>query len=175
MRNIEHNKIFAAILIASLVIMISSKIANLLYRPVLDPYSRGYQIELSDNIDKEVEIEVDPFLDINIKDLMLSANKEEGKKLFKKCIMCHSIAEGGKNKIGPNLWNIVNAKKASNSSYNYSNALSQYGGIWDVESLFKFLYNPKQYVEGTSMSFIGIKNFQNIANIIKYLESQGNL
>ena len=155
MRNIEFNKIFAAILIASLVIMISSKIANLLYKPILNPYNRGYQVEL----------------DLDIESLMSQANKEKGKKVFKKCMMCHSIIEGGPNKIGPNLWNIVNNKKANNSSYGYSNALLEYGGIWDRESLFKFLYNPKKYIEGTTMSFAGIRNLENIANIIKYLES----
>ena len=171
MSGIELNKIAASILLAALIAMLAGKIADLLYRPVLEPQQRGYQIELSDEVRMADNTKVDPFTNLNIEQFMAKANSKQGKVVFKKCLTCHTMNKGGHNKVGPNLWNIVNAKKANSLSYAYSKPLSNKGGEWDYTSLFHFIYQPKKYIPGTKMSFIGIKNFEDIANVIKYLES----
>ena len=174
MSGIELNKIVAAILLAALIAMLSGKIANLLYRPVLDPEQRGYKIESSDESTMDEEDKpVDHLANLNIEELMTHANSNKGKVVFKKCLTCHTINKDAHNKIGPNLWNIVNNKKA-NKIYSYSKPLLSKGGNWDYLSLFHFIYKPQKYIPGTKMSFIGIRNFEDIVNLIKYLESNSD-
>ena len=75
--------------------------------------------------------------------LLVSASMENGEKLFKKCATCHNYEKGGANKVGPQLWNIINRPKANVEGYAYSKALAEYGGEWGYEELAEFLYKPK--------------------------------
>ena len=103
--------------------------------------------------------------------LLASADLAKGKKAFRKCVSCHSIEDGGKNKIGPNLWNIVNAERGKKAGYSYSKALSEKAGTWTYDSLNAFLERPRAYIKGTKMSFGGIKKAQERAAVIAYLRS----
>ena len=103
--------------------------------------------------------------------LLASANLDKGKKVAKKCVACHSFNPGGKNKVGPNLWNILNQSKASKDGYSYSKALKEFGGEWDYQSLNAFLLKPKNYINGTKMNFSGLKKTKDRANIIAWLRS----
>ena len=71
--------------------------------------------------------------------LLAKASAADGKKVVKKCAACHSLTDGGKNKIGPNLWNVVNAPKAGKDGFKYSSALRDKGGKWTYEDLNAFL------------------------------------
>ena len=106
--------------------------------------------------------------------LISSADIAAGEKLSKKCVACHSFNAEGKNKVGPNLWNILNKPKASKDGYSYSKALEQFGGNWDYKSLNAFLLKPKNYIEGTKMNFAGIKKIQDRADVIFWLSKQSN-
>ncbi len=103
--------------------------------------------------------------------LLTAADAGAGKKLAKKCAACHSFEQGGKNKIGPILWNIVGAEKGKHEGFTYSKALVEKGGTWTYGDLDAFLSAPKAYVTGTKMLFPGFKKPQDRANLILYLHS----
>jgi cytochrome c len=110
--------------------------------------------------------------------LLASANAEAGAAVFKKCAACHSIEKGGPNKVGPDLWDVVNRPIASHGGFAYSSAMKDFseGGkvVWDYDHLNHFLASPKGYVKGTAMGFAGIKKDDERANLIAYLRSQAD-
>tara|TARA_R110000744_G_scaffold25710_1_gene63649 strand:- start:1 stop:381 length:381 start_codon:yes stop_codon:yes gene_type:complete len=122
---------------------------------------------------KKLVISVLIILNINI---VNAGDIDAGKKVFNKCKACHGVDEGGKNKLGPNLWNIVGAPIASKEGYRYSKALVAYAsevGIWDKENLDAWLKKPKSVVRKTKMIFSGLKKDEDRDNIILYLQSNG--
>lgn len=109
--------------------------------------------------------------------LLASADIAEGEKVFKKCASCHNVAEGGENKIGPALWDVIGAQPGAHAGFKYSAALAAYGETgepWSFESLNKFLLKPKDYIKGTSMGFAGLKKDADRANLIAYLNQQSS-
>lgn len=167
MSGFELNKIVASILLASLITMIVGMVANVLYKPQLNT-ARGYKIEVVETNEKSSSAQQEEPL--NIPELMKLANAEAGKEVAKKCISCHSLDNSKLNKIGPHLWGVFNRDKASVADYKYSSAITSKGGKWDDEALFHFIHKPSQYIKGTKMSFAGISNYKDIANIIAYLK-----
>ena len=101
--------------------------------------------------------------------LLASADIAKGKKLFKKCAVCHTTDSGGKNKIGPNLWNIVNAERGKKEGFSYSKPLLAMAGNWSYGSLDTFLTKPRSYIKGTKMQFSGIKKATDRAAVIAFL------
>ncbi len=100
-----------------------------------------------------------------------------GEKVFNKCKACHSIDEGGKNKLGPNLWNIVGAPIAAVEKYKYSKALKAYAeevGNWNEENLTAWLKKPKGLVPKTKMIFPGLKKADDIINLLAFMKANGN-
>jgi cytochrome c len=173
MSGFELNKLVAAILLSCLVAMLSGTLVNILYKPSNKKIVRGYEVEVSD-MQAEEGGAPSAQEELNIPELMASANAEAGKSIIKKCISCHSFEALGPNKIGPNLYGTYNSKKGSKDGYTYSKALIGKGGIWDDESLFYFLHSPKAYIKGTKMAFIGIRKYQDIVNLIAYLKTLAN-
>lgn len=94
-----------------------------------------------------------------------------GEKTFKKCKACHSTEKGGKNRVGPNLWDIVGKAKAGAAGFRYSGALKGLGGEWSYQDLDAFLAAPKAFAKGTKMSFKGLKKAKERAAVIVYLRS----
>jgi cytochrome c len=103
--------------------------------------------------------------------LLASADAAKGAKLFGKCKACHTTENGGKNKVGPNLWNVVGRAKAGGAGYAYSSALKDMGGDWSFADLDAFLNKPKSFVPGTKMSFAGLKKPGQRAAMLVYLRS----
>ena len=107
---------------------------------------------------------------MNVAEMVAKADAARGKRVFNKCKACHSITKGGKNGIGPNLWNIVNRVPASVDGFKYSTAIR---GLrdkpWDYANLNAFLTKPKAYAKGTKMTFVGLKKDSDRANVIAYL------
>lgn len=99
------------------------------------------------------------------------ADADAGKKVAKKCTACHSFDNGGRNKVGPNLWDIVGAGQGKKAGYGYSSALAGAGGEWSYEALDAFLADPRGAVKGTKMSFGGIKKAKQRADLIAYMRS----
>ena len=171
MSGLELNKIAAAVLLASLIAMIVGFVSNILYKPKLELAQRGYEIQVAIHSDIQEQIEEKP---LNIEELMANANAEAGEKTIKKCVSCHSFDQGGANKVGPNLWKVVNAKKGHKDGFAYSKALLASDGIWTEENLFHFLKKPSNYIPGTKMAFAGIRKPEDIANVIAYLKERAS-
>lgn len=106
--------------------------------------------------------------------LLAKADPAKGEASFKKCMSCHTINSGGANGIGPNLYGIVgDAKAEGRGGFAFSDALKSKGGKWDWASLNEWLTSPKAYAPGTKMSFAGLPDGQERANVLVYLNSQG--
>ena len=118
----------------------------------------------------EAEAAEEMVASVSIDQLLAVANATRGKKIFKKCGACHTTDQGGKNKVGPNLWNIVGRSVAAIESFNYSNAMASRGGSWSIASLNEFLANPKKSLPGTKMSFSGVKKDGDRANVLLFLQ-----
>lgn len=103
--------------------------------------------------------------------LLAAANVDTGKKAAQKCAICHSFDKGGANKIGPNLWGVVNGPHAHAQGFAYSDGLKAKPGAWDYEALNQFIANPKGYVPGTKMAFAGVPRASERADIIAFLRS----
>jgi cytochrome c len=102
--------------------------------------------------------------------LLAAATPADGEKVFSKCKACHTVEQGGANKVGPNLWNVVGGPKAHMQGFAYSDALAgMHGQSWSYENLNAFLTNPKSYVPGTKMTFAGLSDAKDRAAVIRYL------
>ena len=111
---------------------------------------------------------------LNIMVLFASTSAAEGAKVFKKCAACHSIAEGGANKIGPALWGVLGRPAGSVPGYKYSKAMAAYEKSWSFEEMNGFLIKPKDWIKGTKMSFAGLKNAKERAAVILYMNENTN-
>ncbi|MHA1598518.1 MAG: c-type cytochrome [Alphaproteobacteria bacterium] len=115
---------------------------------------------------------------VSLASLLATADKKAdlnaGKKLYGKCKSCHTVDEGGKNRVGPNLWNIVGRAKASGDGYKYSAAMADLGGDWNFANLDGFLAKPKAFVKGTKMSYSGMRKATDRAALIVWLRSMSD-
>jgi len=170
MKDLENNKIAAAILVAGLIAMIAGKVTDVLYHTEVPAKERGYQVEVAEagNPGASSSAQAEPII-VPLGQLLSVASTEKGSKLFKKCATCHSIESGGPHKVGPNLHNVVNKKAASSTGFAYSDALVGKNISWSYKELFAFLKKPKKFVPGTKMSFAGFKKDEDVASIILYL------
>lgn len=94
-----------------------------------------------------------------------------GEKVFIKCKACHQIGEGAKNGVGPLLNGIIGRKSGSVEGYNYSEANKKSGLTWDEATFKEYIKDPKAKVPGTKMAFAGLKNDDEINNLVAYLKS----
>jgi cytochrome c len=106
--------------------------------------------------------------------LLASADPAAGEKIFAKCSSCHTITQGGPNGIGPNLYGTVGVPMGEGKGgYAFSTALSGHGGNWTYENLFSWLKSPSSFAPGTKMTFAGLSDPKDRANVIAYLKQQG--
>jgi len=101
--------------------------------------------------------------------LLAKADPKRGAKVFNKCKACHTPNKGGKNRVGPNLWNVVGNKMANHAGYKYSSALSKKGGEWTFKNLDAFIASPRNFAKGTKMTFAGIGKATERAALLAYL------
>ena len=175
MDSFEINKIIAAILLTALIVIGIGKFADVLFL-VEKPKESAYKIEglevavasTSSNSENKVVAKVD------IAQLLSLGDLAHGEKVFKKCSACHLIASGGKNMIGPNLWNVIGRTAGSVSDYKYSKAMVAYAKQWSFEEMNSYLIKPQAYIKGTKMAFAGLRKEKDRASVILYLNSKND-
>ena len=183
MSGLEVNKILAAIIMAMLIITLIGHAGDLIVNIDHDKhhdhdqkYETAYKIDVPKSGDDYSTITKKEEIIEPISALLMNASIEDGRKLFKKCGTCHNYEKDSANKVGPNLWNIINRPKANVDGFAYSKALVEKGGEWSYEELAEFLYKPKKYVKGTKMNFAGLKKVNDRANLVLFLrENADNL
>ena len=95
--------------------------------------------------------------------------RNAGRKVFRKCKVCHTIKEGGKSSIGPNLHSVMGRDAGTVDGFKYSKAMKESGITWNETTLRAFLSNPKKYIPGNKMPFPGLKKPEQIENVISYI------
>lgn len=97
-----------------------------------------------------------------------------GAETFKKCMSCHTITQGGANGQGPNLYGVMGKKHGHMAGFAYSPGMLAKPGVWDWEAMDAWLTSPKKYVDGTKMTFAGLSNPEDRADVIRYINDQGS-
>ena len=164
------NKIIVSIILAVILVVGINKLTSVIFYAE-KPEKSAYQVSSVDTVASTTTSETSS-VDSGSGDIMAlftSTNAAEGAKIFKKCAACHSIAQGGANKIGPALWGVIGRKAGSVSDYKYSKAMIAYGKPWSFKEMDGFLIKPKEWVKGTKMAFAGIKDAKDRAAVILYM------
>lgn len=135
------------------------------------PEKMGYPIEgVSDKVG-EAGGEAEP----PIANLLAAADAAKGEQVFKKCTACHTINKGGANGTGPNLWGVMGAAVGKHApGFAYSPALAGKGGNWDWEAMSQWVKSPRDFAPGTKMTFAGLGKPEDRANLLAYLNAQGD-
>ena len=161
------NKIIASIILTVILILGINKITDIIF-DVEKPEKSAYQVASVSTVTETTSASLNTGSG-DIMALLASANVADGKKIFKKCAACHSIAKDGGNKIGPALWGVLGRKAGSVADYKYSKAMTAYGKPWSFEEMNGFLTKPKDWLKGTKMSFVGLKKETDRAAVILYM------
>ena len=174
MDSFEINKIVAAVLLVALLIIGIAKLSDLIFY-VEKPKTPGYAVEVVQNVSAASETTTgNEEIKIDISALMAMGDIATGEKVFKKCAACHSIVKGGKNNIGPALYNVVGRQVGSIDDYKYSKALSEYDKRWTFEELNGYLIKPAKWIKGTKMAFAGLRKEKDRASVILYLNENSD-
>tara|TARA_B100000287_G_scaffold350636_1_gene339523 strand:- start:92 stop:613 length:522 start_codon:yes stop_codon:yes gene_type:complete len=166
------NKIIVSIVFAIILVVGINKIADVIFY-VEKPEKSAYQVASVTSVASSASAEASSETG-NIMAVFASTSAAEGAKVFKKCAACHSIAEGGKNKIGPALWGVLGRQAGSLPDYKYSKAMATHGKKWSFEEMNGFLIKPKDWIKGTKMSYAGLKSEKERAAVILYMNQNTN-
>jgi len=102
-----------------------------------------------------------------------SADATRGAAVFRKCQACHNADNGGANGLGPNLWGTAGNRVAHRADYSYSEPLRGHGGTWDWDTLSAWLHSPRTFAPGTKMTFAGLSDPQERADVLLFLNQHG--
>ena len=106
---------------------------------------------------------------------LASADVTKGQQIFNKCMACHNADKGGANQMGPNLWGVLGLPIAEDrNGFAFSDALKKVGGTWNWDNLSKWLTSPKAFAPGTKMTFAGLSNPQDRADVIAFLNTHSD-
>ena len=162
----EFQKLITAIIVVLLLVIGIAKISDFLF--MTEQNVVAYKVEIQEKtIEKETA-------SLDLPAFFALGTVDHGKKVFKKCAACHSINEGGKNKIGPALWSVMQRKSGELGDYKYSKALLAYDKIWSFEELNGFLLKPATWIQNNKMGFAGLKDDKDRASVILYLNENSS-
>ena len=170
MDSFEINKIVAAVIVVFLVIFGIGKISDIIFH-VEKPNTSAYKVEVS-TASSSQDLNAGEIVDITA--LLAMGNLDHGNKVWKKCSACHSIKKGGRNNIGPALYNVLGRNMGALEDYKYSKALIAFGKDWTFQEMNSFLIKPASYIKGTKMAFAGLKKEEDRASVILYMNSQSD-
>jgi cytochrome c len=172
MDSFEWNKIIGAVLGTAIFIFVVKTVAEIVYEPE-HPAKPGYVVE---GVEEPAAgggaaapvAEVMP----DWGTVLPAADVADGKSISVRCEQCHDLSKGGPNKIGPNLYNVVDEPRGKGrNGFAFSSAMQAKGGTWTYDELFKFLKSPGSYIPGTKMSFAGLRSEKDRVNLIAYLRT----
>ena len=171
MDSFELNKIIGAILGTLLFVMGVGFLAEAIYHPITGN-GPGYALPAPEEGGEQGGGEVVAVVSIGT--LLASADPVQGADQAKKCAACHDLSEGNTNKTGPGLYDVVERVIGSHPGFAYSQVMTEHhdkGDTWTYDNLNHFLTSPKAFAPGTKMTFAGVKNDQERANIIAFLST----
>jgi cytochrome c len=170
--DLEKNKILASILVAGIVAMLTGWIASEVTK--VEPLEKpAIDIDTS-AVESAAGGVAAPTGPEPILALLAKADAAKGETLAKACLACHTFGSGEPNKVGPNLYGIINNKKMHKEDFAYSDGMKTAATKdphWTYQDLNQFLYKPSGYVPGTKMSFPGLKKTEDRADVIAYLRT----
>ena len=171
MNSFELNKVLGAVLGTCLFLVAVHIASGAIYeRPA--PAKPGYEIAVKE--EQPAEQKSGAAKEVPIETLLASASPQQGAQAAKVCLTCHNMAKGQGPKVGPDLYGVVGRPVASEAGFNYSAALKAKGGTWTFDTLNPWLENPRKDVPGTLMTFGGVPNEKQRADIIAYLNSNSD-
>ncbi len=175
MNTMEINKIVAGVICAVLLVVVVGKVGSALVSPEeLEAPVYPFSEDVMAGASAPAAAPAEPAGPEPILAMLASADMGEGEKVFKKCASCHDVEKGGPNKTGPNLYGIVGAAFAHKGDFSYSDGMANHGGNWGFAELNEFLYKPRDYIDGTKMSFGGLKKAEDRAAVIAWLNSKSD-
>lgn len=174
MNSMEFNKIAGATIGALLIFLLLNFFSGMIYgtrsgaEHVVSSDEEGPVLAYALSIEAAAATTAPEEDQIDLHALFAHADPAAGEKAFRACGACHAVEEGV-NKVGPSLYDVVGNKVAHLADFNYSDAMKNHGGEWTPELLFHFLGDPKGVVPGTKMSYAGMSNPQQRADVIAFL------
>ncbi len=164
----RFNTIAGWVLFAGIVALGSSIVGSEMFRSER-PEKMAYPIEGVEQQGGEGAAAEQP-----IEAYLAKADPAKGQQVFNKCMACHNADKGGANQLGPNLWDVLGEPIGQGKGFAFSDALSKKGGTWDWDNLSQWLTSPKAFAPGTKMTFAGLSNPQDRANVIAFLNSHSD-
>lgn len=168
MNSLELNKYLGALLGTCLAVLAVQIAAGAIFSTPR-PAKPGYEIAVKE--EQPGKAEATKPAEEPIQNLLATASVERGIQLARQCAACHNFVEGQGAKIGPDLYGVVGRKIASASGFKFSSALKGVNGEWTFDELNKWLTNPRAMVPGTAMTYAGMQNEKQRADLIAYLNS----
>lgn len=100
---------------------------------------------------------------------LADGDPEDGAKVFNKCKACH-VADEPQNRVGPHLVGLFGRQAGSVEGFKYSDAMKESGVTWDEKTIAEYIADPRGYIKGNRMAFVGLKDEEEIADLIAYLK-----
>jgi cytochrome c len=163
-------KILGSFAGALLIFLLGGWVAEIIYHSGgHGDQAQGYLLEVADSdAEPEEAEEAVPF-----EEVYASADASAGEGLFRACSACHAL-EDGANGVGPHLYGVVDREVSAVAGFNYSGALEEAADAWTPENISAFIEDPRTYAPGTSMGYNGMRDVQDRADLIAYLETIGS-
>ena len=173
MSDLTFNKYAGAVLATAFIITGLVQLSSGVFSPekVAKP---GYLVEVTeDAAGAAAAPEVPP----DWGTVLQKADLKNGEAVFEKCKSCHNADNGGANGTGPNLWGVEGHAPGSHPGFAYSDGMKAFGAkqpVWDYQHVYEFIKGPQKYINGTKMTFVGLKQPQDRIDVIAYLHAQGS-